>query len=172
MSRPGRSPALTVARTARTVGCVSTTTPVQTSRPQPGARRLHAARGLSLIEVLIVVLLFSFGLTGLVAIQARAVQFAVSAEDSGRAALLANELAAQMWAANTVSLPSGDVAAWSARVADTANGGLPNATADVTVTNSVARVTITWRAPRAAAGQENRYVTDILIPAPAAASSP
>lgn len=129
-------------------------------------------QGLSLIEILIVVLLFSFGLTGLVAIQARAVQYSVSAEDTGRAALLANELAAQMWAANTVSLPAADIAAWTARVADTSNGGLPNSTAEVAVANGIARVTIQWRAPRAAAGQENRYVTDILIAAPAAASGP
>lgn len=135
-----------------------------------GAAR--GTRGVSLIEVLIVVLLFSFGLTGLVAIQARAVQYSVSAEDTGRAALLANELAAQMWAANTVNLPTADIDAWTARVTDTGNGGLPNGTAEVTVNGNVARVTIQWRAPRAATGQENRYVTDILIAAPPAASAP
>jgi type IV pilus assembly protein PilV len=134
------------------------------------ARR--SSRGISLIEVLIVVLLFSFGLTGLVAIQARAVQYSVSAEDTGRAALLANELAAQMWAANTVNLPTADIDAWTARVSDASSGGLPNGTAAVTIDGNVARVTIQWRAPRAAVGQESRYVTDILIAAPAAASAP
>lgn len=135
-----------------------------------GAAR--GTRGVSLIEVLIVVLLFSFGLTGLVAIQARAVQNSVSAEDTGRAALLANELAAQMWAANTVNLSAADIDAWIARVTDTGNGGLPNGSAEVTVNGNVARVTIQWRAPRAATGQENRYVTDILIAATPAASAP
>jgi type IV pilus assembly protein PilV len=144
---------------------------VQRSRAGTAGTVRHS-RGLSLIEVLIVVLLFSFGLTGLVAIQARAVQFSVSAEDTGRAALLANELATQMWAANTVNLPEADVAAWATRVADTSNGGLPNSTTAVEVTGNVARVTIQWRAPRAADGQGNRYVTDILIAAPAAASAP
>ena len=147
--------------------CTSTrTAPIRSGSSARGSR------GVSLIEVLIVVLLFSFGLTGLVAIQARAVQYSVSAEDSGRAALLANELAAQMWAANTVNLPTADIDAWTARVTDASNGGLPNGTAEVTVNGNVARVTIQWRPPRAAVGQESRYVTDILIAAPAAASGP
>ena len=140
-------------------------------RPSGGSWPRYA-RGVSLIEVLIVVLLFSFGLIGLVAIQARAVQFSVSAEDTGRAALLANEIASQMWAANTVNLPTADVSAWASRVADVTNGGLPNGAGSVAVAGNVARVTIQWRAPRAATGEENRYVTDVLIAAPAPASGP
>ncbi|MBL8327538.1 MAG: fimbrial assembly protein [Rubrivivax sp.] len=136
-------------------------------RAAAGGRR---TAGVSLIEVLIVVLLFSFGLIGLVAIQARAAQFSVSAEDTGRAALLANELAAQMWAANTVNLPTATVTAWNARVANASAGGLPNGEGDVVITNNVARITIEWRPPHAAADAVNRYVTDILIPIPPAGS--
>ena len=86
-----------------------------TSKP-----RLHskAQRGVSMIEVLVVIVLFSFGLIGMVGLQAKAVQASVSAEDSTRAALLANEIASAMWAANTVTLPTGDITAWNTRVAD------------------------------------------------------
>lgn len=128
--------------------------------------RRARARGASLIEVAIVLLLFSVGLIGLVAIQARAVQFSVSAEDSGRAALLANEIASSMWALNTVNLPSAVITAWTARVADPTAGGLPNGVGAVTVSGGVARVTVTWRPPKAPPGEVNRFVTDVVIAAP------
>ncbi len=121
-------------------------------------------RGFSLIEVLVAIVLISFGILGLVSLQARAAQFSVSAEDSQRAALLAGELASEMWGANTVTLPSATTDAWELRVADPAVAGLPNATGTVAVNGNVARITVQWRAPRAAVGEENRYVTDVAIP--------
>lgn len=131
-------------------------------------RTLRRSRGLSMIEVLVAVVLISFGILGLVSLQARAVQVSVSAEDSQRAALLAGEIAATMWGENTVSLDAAVVEAWADRVADPAVAGLPNATGTVVVDagGDVARVTVTWRAPHAAEGEENRYVTDIVIPPP------
>ena len=131
-------------------------------------RMLRRSRGLSMIEVLVAVVLISFGILGLVSLQARAVQVSVSAEDSQRAALLAGEIAATMWGENTVSLDAAVVEAWADRVADPAVAGLPNATGTVVVDagGDVARVTVTWRAPHAAEGEENRYVTDIVIPPP------
>lgn len=136
------------------------------------ARVRAASRGMSIIEVLIVVLLFSIGLIGVMGMQARAMQFSVSAEDSGRAALLANELASQMWAANTVNLPSAAITAWRDRVADTTVSGLPNSAATVTVSGNVARITVSWRAPRTPVGEDSRYVTDVLLAAPTPASGP
>lgn len=124
------------------------------------------SRGLSLIEVLVAIVLISFGILGLASLMAKAVQFSVSAEDSQRAALLASEITSTMWGANTVSLPAATVEAWAARVADPAVAGLPNGVGTVVVAANVARVTVQWRAPRAAAGEENRYVTDVVIPAP------
>lgn len=117
-----------------------------------------------MIEVLIVIVLFSFGLLGMVALQARATQTSVSAEDNNRAALLANELGALMWASNSVNLPAATVADWNARVADTASQGLPNGVGTVALTGNVARITITWRPPHQVAGDTRRYVTEVLIP--------
>lgn len=130
-------------------------------RPRPTHR--HRSSGVSLIEVLIVLVIFSVGLMGLMGMQARAVQYSVSAEDSGRAAMLANELAAQMWATDTLNLPANVIDAWRTRVSDPTRSGLPNSAATVTVANDVARITITWRAPRTPVGQESRYVTDVML---------
>lgn len=137
-------------------------------------RRHRGARGMSMIEVLVAIVLISFGILGLVSLQARAVQFSVSAEDSQRAALLAGELATTMWGANTVSLDANVIAAWADRVADPSIAGLPNATGtvDVDASGDIARITVQWRANHAATGQENRYVTDVVIPPPPAGGGP
>ena len=133
----------------------------------------HAAHGFSLIEVLVAIVLISFGILGLVSLQARAAQVSVSAEDSQRAALLAGEIATTMWGANTVSLDAAVVDAWALRVADPAVAGLPNATGtvDVDAAGQIARVTVQWRATHATSGQENRYVTDVVIPPPPAGAA-
>jgi type IV pilus assembly protein PilV len=135
---------------------------------KPLQPRRRATRGLSMIEVLVAIVLISFGILGLVSLQARAAQYSVSAEDSQRAALLAGEIAATMWGANTVSLNAAVLAAWQARVADPSVAGLPNATGsiDVDASGEIARITVQWRANHASTGQENRYVTDVVIPAP------
>jgi type IV pilus assembly protein PilV len=126
----------------------------------------RAPRGMSLIEVLVAIVLMSFGILGLASLMAKAVQFSVSAEDSQRAALLAGEITTAMWGANSVTLDPAVVTAWAGRVADPAVAGLPNGVGTVAITANVARVTVQWRAPRAAVGEENRYVTDVVIPAP------
>jgi type IV pilus assembly protein PilV len=140
--------------------------------PSPLQRRAlrgaRHARGLSLIEIMVAVLLISFGLLGLVTLQAKSVQLSVSAEDSTRAALLANEAAAAMWGANSVNLDAIALAAWTARVADPTVSGLPNGVGTIVVgADNVARITITWRAPSAPATEpDNRYMTDVVIPPP------
>ena len=132
--------------------------------------RRGSTRGFSMIEVLVAIVLISFGILGLVSLQARAVQYSVSAEDSQRAALLAGDIAATMWGANSVTLDAAVIDAWEARVADASVAGLPNATGTVAVDagGTIARITVQWRANHAASGQENRYVTDVVIPAPPA----
>ncbi|MBX3599587.1 MAG: prepilin-type N-terminal cleavage/methylation domain-containing protein [Rubrivivax sp.] len=142
---------------------------MKTRPPTPaadaGSRRAHRGqRGMTLIEVLVAVVLFSFGLIGLVALQGRAVQHQMSAEDSNRAALLANEIVATMWVSGTVTLPAAVVTDWSNRVADTANGGLPNGQGTVAVAGDVATVTVTWRPPGADSGVQHRYQTQALLP--------
>ncbi len=123
-------------------------------------------RGFSLIEMLVGVLIVSFGLLGLITLQSRALQVSVSSEDSQRAALLASEMAAQMMNLNTVNLNAAVVDAWAARVADPASG-VANGTGTVTVTNATtARITVTWRPVQSngAANDTHTYRTDVVIP--------
>jgi type IV pilus assembly protein PilV len=131
---------------------------LDTSRP---ARH---QRGVTLIEVMVAVLLFSFGMLGLVGLQARATQYSIGAEDANRASLLANEIVTTMWTSGTVSLSAAALAAWDARVADAASGGLPNGAGVVAVDAGVATVTITWRPPGAADTVNHRYQTQVVLP--------
>ncbi len=123
-------------------------------------------RGFSLIEMLVGILIISFGLLGLITLQARALQVSVSSEDSQRAALLASEMAALMVNTNTVNLDPALVTTWAQKVADPTNGGVPNGTGTVTVTNSTARITITWVPVQStgAANDTHSYITDVTIP--------
>ena len=130
-------------------------------------RRTKRQSGMTLIEVLVAILIFSFGLLGFVGLQARAIQFSTSAEDSNRAALLANEITSQMVLAQTVNLPAAAIASWQDRASDP-TVGLPNAAASTAALSaSSASVTITWRAPKAAIGSANsvnQYVTQVILP--------
>lgn len=123
--------------------------------------------GVMLIEALVCILILSFGLLGLVSLQARAIQYSVSAEDSNRAALLANEIASTMQASQTVSLSTTVTNAWKARVGNPAGSGLPNGQGAIATSGNVATITITWRATSATAGAANsvnRYVTHVILP--------
>lgn len=130
--------------------------------------------GVSLIEVLVAILIFSFGIVGLIGLQARALQYSTSAEDTSRAALLANELGTTMIVSRTVQttglVPATAYADWQARVLDPTQGGLPNGTGTAEVVNpTTARIRITWRPPQstgAAFNTENQYITDVIIPPP------
>ena len=148
--------------------------------------------GFTLIEVLVAVLIFSFGVLGFVGLQARAIQYSVGAEDTNRAALLANELATTLLlqrgaaaaASSTDFIPwgnlndtaaSGAIVDWQARVAAPRNaasgvdGGLPNGVGTVTVisdaTKSVARISLTWKAVTApASAASSTYSTEVVLP--------
>lgn len=122
--------------------------------------------GLTLIEVLVAILIFSFGLLGFVGLQARAIQYSVSAEDTNRAALLANEISSSMVASQTASPSASAVAAWQARLSDAGNGGLANGVGTVATVGKVTTITIQWQAPGAASGanSKNRYVTQVILP--------
>ncbi len=123
---------------------------------------------MTLIEVLVALLIFSFGVLGLVGLQSRALQYSTSAQDSNRAALLANEMVFQMINANTVdpaTAAASAYATWQARVADPTHSGLPNGSGTVAASGAVGVVTITWQAPSASASNtQNHYATQVVLP--------
>ena len=66
-------------------------------------------RGFTLLEVMVSLLVFSFGVLGMVALQARAIQFSVDAEDRAKAAVIANEVITWMWAQRTLVVPAATI---------------------------------------------------------------
>lgn len=130
-----------------------------------GQRRRSGQGGIALIEVLVAALLISFGLLGLISLQSRATQFSVGADDRTRAALLANELASEMWALGSVNIDAAILKNLKDRAADPTAAGLPNG--DVTVTNigaNAVRITVEWSPPKTKDESKNRYMTDVAIP--------
>ena len=137
------------------------------------ANRLYAGRpaggqaGMTLIEVLVSLLIFSFGFLGLIGMQARAVQLSTDAEDRSRAALLANDIVATMWTQKTMVLPPATLSAWNARVQDQTMSGLPNArgTVDPPDATGMTTVTVTWHpVSRKSTEADSRYVTQVMMP--------
>lgn len=118
--------------------------------------------GVALIEVLISLLIFSFGILGLIGLQARAITLSGDAEDRNRAALLANEVASIMWLTRSVTLPAATLTAWQARVKDAKQDGLPGGDGTVTVTANSADIEIKWTPPSRTT--ESRFTTRVTLP--------
>jgi type IV pilus assembly protein PilV len=132
------------------------------SHPRQTYRR-RGQRGFSLLETLVALLIFSVGLLGVVALQARTIQLSVDGEDRNRAALLADEVVATMWSRGSTSLSTAETTAWSTRV----GAALPGATATVSAADAdgVVTVSISWRpSSRAAVDADSNYTTKVAIP--------
>ncbi len=128
---------------------------------------LFKQKGILLIEVLLSILIFSFGILGLVGLQAVSIQNSANAEARNTASALANDIVSQMWVRQTSATSdaglSADIASWKTRVSSST---LPNASGDVSVSNNLATITITWKAPsKKSTDNSNRYVTQVMIPA-------
>ena len=122
---------------------------------------------MALIEVLVSLLLFSFGVLGLIGLEARSIDFSTDAEDRNRAALLANEIASSMWLANTAAVSAPDLIIWQARAADTTTGGLPNGSVTIsTLTgNKIADVALSWKPPtRTTTDDRSTFTTRVILP--------
>lgn len=129
--------------------------------------------GILLLEVLFSILIFSFGILGLLGLQAISTQNSVSAEDRNIASTLASDLVAQMYmrktsrtvpdaspavGANPTALAT-DIAAWQTRVT---TSGLPNASGTVTVDGAgITTISIVWKANSKTTN--SRYQTQIVI---------
>jgi type IV pilus assembly protein PilV len=138
-----------------------------------GGRRKGASpqRGIALIEALVAILIFSFGVLGLIALEASAVNFAVDSEDRNRAALFASEVASAMWTAGSVdTIGNAQLVAqnaiWQVNIGNPTTTGLANGTLTVNpVTAKSADIVITWRPPaRAAASSNSTLTTRVILP--------
>lgn len=135
-------------------------------------RRARAQAGFMMLEVLVSVLIFSFGVLGLVGLQASMSRAQTAAKDRADAAALASELIGLMWADTRSNLASYDGAGcagyarckdWTSKVAATFPNSNTNVTSvlvagETTVYN--VSVTITWTPPD---GGQHTYATQTTI---------
>jgi type IV pilus assembly protein PilV len=120
-------------------------------------RKAKNQLGFSLIEGLIAIALFSFGVLAIMNLQAQTIKHGGEAKYRIDASFLANQLVGQMWAdrANLADYTNGAYIHrynWGKAVAST----LPSGNAVVVVNGSQVTITVTWQAP----GQSmHQYVT-------------
>jgi type IV pilus assembly protein PilV len=128
-------------------------------------RTARAQRGVALLECLMALLIFSVGLLGLLGLEARVMNTSVESENRNRAAMLASEVASQMWLNNTVTLPvTADHTALLARIPDQTQGGLPGGVllvVPVAGTTNAADITINWQEVNA---PPSTLTTRVILP--------
>lgn len=116
--------------------------PPPSMTPAPSRRQL----GSSLLEVLVAILIVSFGILGLVGLQAKATGLSIDAEDRTRAALIANDYVSAVQLQRSVDLPKETQDALDERAKNVHSGGLNDATVALTESsvNNMATVTVSW----------------------------
>ena len=136
--------------------------------PVKHLRAQRAVGGFALLEALISIVIFSFGVLGLLGLEARAINFSLDAEDRNRAALLAGEVASTMWMNGSVNLPAATYSAYQTSAGDPTKTGLPSGTLNVTATagtTNSADITITWKPPyRATTDTSSTLITRVILP--------
>ncbi len=114
----------------------------------PTSRGRRGQSGVALLEALAAVLVFSFGVLGVVGLQASMTRAQTSSKFRADASYLASELIGIVWSdlANAGSYTSAGCAAyarckdWSAKVAK----ALPGGAATLTSNSGILTITITW----------------------------
>lgn len=134
--------------------------------------------GMLLIEVLFSILIFSFGILGLVGMQAISTKNAMSAEDRTIAASLANDMVAQMWLRKSTDVATAplktDYTAWTTKITNIKGWTSASGTVTTNVavpTAPLTTVTVNWStAPTskasggsAAAPVAHQYVTSFSM---------
>jgi type IV pilus assembly protein PilV len=153
---------------------MNTSRPVRHPRTRPGRQQ-----GAYLLEALIGILIFSFGILGIVGLQAQAIRFTNDSEFRAEAVYLANGLISQMWTANQATLqanyrsPGGiEYLNFKTLKVAPAFGAMMTKDPDVLVndaslpsppstTSSVVQVTIYWTLPGDTT--EHRYTTTGVV---------
>jgi type IV pilus assembly protein PilV len=129
-------------------------------------RLARAQRGMALIECLMALLIFSVGLLGLLGLEARVMNISTDSENRSRAAMLASEVASQMWLNDTVAPTAPAIVAAAANAADETKGGLPGGVVTVAQigTTNAADITVTWHEVSDAAGANSQLTTRVVLP--------
>jgi type IV pilus assembly protein PilV len=126
-----------------------------------------AQRGMALLECLMALLIFSVGLLGLLGLEARVMNISTDSENRNRAAMLASEVASQMWLNNTVDSTNAAIIAAGANAGDQTQGGLPGGVVtvtDVPTTTNTADITVTWHEVSDVGGTGSSLTTRVVLP--------
>lgn len=124
---------------------------------------LSQQSGVVLLEALLAILVFSFGVLALVGLQATAIKQSTDARYRSEASLLANDIISQMWVSDrtTTTLQANfntggaSYNTWFNRVSATLPGVVANTPTAPTITidaQGIATVTLFWNAPNERAG--------------------
>lgn len=112
--------------------------------------------GLAVVENLVAILIFSFGILGIVGLLATSMKSSAAAKYRNEASMLANQIVGQMWIADksntalkaSFESPGGaSFVSWKTSVSNVLPGVDTNAPTVVIDANNVATVTVRWRAP-------------------------
>jgi type IV pilus assembly protein PilV len=121
---------------------------------------LSLQKGVLMVEVLVAIVILSFGMLGLVGLQAAITASSINSEDRTQASMLADEIVTTMWLNKTVTLPAADITTWQTRVL----ASRLKATGSVSVFAGVATVTLVWKAPtKKATDYSNTYTTQVAL---------
>jgi type IV pilus assembly protein PilV len=134
----------------------------QRSRICKSARAPH---GFALLEALIGILIFSFGVLGLVGLQASMTRAQTQTQFHAQASALSADLIGRMWSdlPNVAQYDNANCAAynpcssWESKVATTLPGGTPS----VSVLQGTVTITLTWTPPGETGSSQ--YVTATAI---------
>ena len=134
------------------------------NRMSQNPRNGRTQRGVALLESLMALLIFSVGLLGLLGLEARVMSTSTNSENRNRAAMIAGEVASQMWLQNTVSATNAFVLAAKANAGNQALGGLPGGVVNITAvpsTTNAADITVTWTEINA---PQSTLTTRVILP--------
>lgn len=124
--------------------------------------------GFSLIEGLVAILIFSFGILALVSMQATSIQQSSGAKYRSEASLLANDLIGQMWVSDRTAATlqtnfntgGAGYNAWLANVQATLPTAAASAPTVAVSATGVATIDLFWKAPNEEpAAPAHRYTT-------------
>lgn len=124
-------------------------------------------RGMALLECLMALLIFSVGLLGLLGLEARVMNISTDSENRNRAAMLASEVASQMWLNNTVAPVTPAYATLLANAGDQTQGGLPGGVVTVVPVAGAANaadITVTWQEVSDAPLSPSTLTTRVILP--------
>lgn len=127
-------------------------------------------QGMAIVENMIAILIFSFGILGIVGLLAASMKHSAEARYRTEASMLANQVVGEMWASDKTNAvlkeafesPNGaSFLAWRTRVTAILPGVATNAPTVSIDANNVATITVRWRAPGEPAAHNHVLVARI-----------